>query len=251
MFKWLKEAFGARAPSASGHTSKSTGEQPIRFADLDAEQLSMCQVGDAIKLWARPELDFINAYRPGTTGGQGKIGTLLKAENPRLASALAEGLPAWIEVSGIEGHQMHLVAKASTREEVEAEKQSAAARLKRELSVRPRKLPPMSIEVRGPEAFKFSVGQRLRLAAPGLDAYVCAPTLDIHMADEHGNVLRAAISAPSRKLLLRALYAGVNMQILVVAVATEAAYAGDSEGVWKEAAATARVVFESAKLTPP
>ncbi len=204
--------------------------------------LSEVRPGDKLKLWTTPEHEWINAYRPGSVGGDGKVGTLSKAENRKVAAALAEGLPVWLEVLSISGIEMSLKANFRSREEVAAEKSSAASKLKTELLKPLRKHEPMSIELRAPEGFEFKVGQRYAIDIPPIDEYVLKPPLDVSLISPDGVHVRAIPPAPQRRLLLRAHFGDMVVHMLVVAVASEPAYAGDRTSVWKEAVATARVV---------
>lgn len=218
-------------------------KRPLRFDEVDVAQLSECRPGDRLKLWTSPNYDRINAYRPGTVGGEGKVGGLSKAQSPRIAAALAEGLPAWLEVVSIDGTKVHLEAKFMTREEVAAEEASAAGKLKAELLKPLRKHEPMSIELRAPEGFEFKVGQSYSIDVPPLEEYVRNPPFDVGLVAPDGAKARAIPPAAQRRLLLRAHFGGLTVHIHVAEVAQEPAWASDQDGVWKEAAATARVVM--------
>jgi hypothetical protein len=117
---------------------------------------------------------------------------------------------------------------------------------KKELLTRPQKLPPFSVELRAPMGFAFKVGQRFTLDLPDVDKHLEAPRLDVPLKPMDGVEIRAVPAATQRKVMLRAHYSGATVNVLVVAVSPEPTYAGNRDAVWKEAAATARVVFGTA-----
>jgi hypothetical protein len=121
----------------------------------------------------------------------------------------------------------------------------ARERHRKELLTRPSKLPAFSVELRAPLGFVFKVGQRFTLALPDIDKHLEAPGLDVPLAPVDGVEIRAVPAATQRKVMLRAHYSGATVNVLVIAVSPEPVYAGNRDAVWKEAGATARVVFGS------
>lgn len=117
---------------------------------------------------------------------------------------------------------------------------------KRELLTRPRKLPAFSVELRAPVGFEFKIGQRFMLGLPDIDTHIEAPGDDVPLKPMDGVEVRAVTAATQRKVLLRAHYSGATVNVLVVAVAPAPTYSGNRDAIWKEAAATARIVFGEA-----
>ncbi|MDM0013935.1 hypothetical protein QTH87_15985 [Variovorax sp. J22P168] len=117
---------------------------------------------------------------------------------------------------------------------------------KLELQTRPRNLPAFSVELRAPMGFEFKVGQRFALDLPGIERQLESPTLDVPLKSADGSEVRAVPAATQRKVLLRAHYSGATVNVLVIAVSPTPISAGNRDAVWKEAAATARVVFGNA-----
>ena len=125
-----------------------------------------------------------------------------------------------------------------------AEEAAAIARQKKELLTRPQKLPAFSMELRALESYTFKVGQRFTVKLPAIDRYLEAPTPDVPLLAPDGEEVRAVPTATQLKVMLRAHYSGATVNVIAVSVDPGLAHAGTREAVWKEAAATARVVFQ-------
>lgn len=121
---------------------------------------------------------------------------------------------------------------------------AAMARQKQELLTRPQKLPAFSVELRAREGYAFKIGQRLKPDLPHIDRYLEAPSADLPLLAPDGEEVRAIPAATQRKVMLRAHYSGAVVNVIVVSVASALAYEGNRDAVWREAAATARIVFE-------
>ncbi|HEY2254067.1 MAG TPA: hypothetical protein VGI11_00390 [Variovorax sp.] len=215
----------------------------IHFAEVDEAELRSCAVGDILKLWTRPGYDWIHVYRPGTVGGRGKVGILAKTDNPAIGQTLAQGLSVWFKVQSVEGLIVTLTTHTQADEALDAGLPGEAARLKKELLRPPRAPVAMSMEVRAAENHPFKIGQRLKVDLTSVDDYVRAPTMDVALVSSEGVAARGILPTLARTVLLRAHFTGVDLHILVIAVAKDPAYAGERSRIWKEAAATARVVF--------
>ncbi|MGJ7510545.1 hypothetical protein [Variovorax sp. GT1P44] len=125
-----------------------------------------------------------------------------------------------------------------------AEEAAAIARQKKELLTRPQKLPAFSMELRARESYTFKVGQRFTVKLPVIDRYLEAPSADVPLLAPDGEEVRAIPTATQLKVMLRAHYSGATVNVIAVSVDAALAHAGTREAVWKEAAATARVVFQ-------
>ncbi|MDM0075997.1 hypothetical protein QTH90_16450 [Variovorax sp. J2P1-59] len=121
---------------------------------------------------------------------------------------------------------------------------AAIARQKKELLTRPQKLPAFSMELRAREGYAFKVGQRLTVALPAIDRYLAAPTTDVPLHAPDGEDVRAVPTATQLKVMLRAHFSGATVNVIILSVEPAPVHAGNREAVWKEAAATARVVFQ-------
>ena len=51
-----------------------------------------------LKLWTKPHMSHLNAYRSHSIGGQGQVLAIPKEENPELVAAFDSGRETWIEV---------------------------------------------------------------------------------------------------------------------------------------------------------
>jgi hypothetical protein len=221
-----------------------TPPSAIHFTEVDEAELRSCAVGDILKLWTRPGYDWIHVYRPGTVGGRGKVGILAKADNPSISQTLAQGLSVWFKVESVDGPIVTLTTHTQGDEALADDGlASDAARLKKELLRPPRAPVAMSMEVRAAESHPFKIGQRLKLDLTSVDDYVRAPTMDVALVTSEGVAARGILPTLARTVLLRAHFTGVDLHIFVIAVAKDPAYAGERSRIWKEAAATARVVF--------
>jgi hypothetical protein len=221
----------------------------LRLTELDFAELASCRLGDELKLWTSPNLDWINVYRPGSVGGDGRVGRLEKRENQRVAMLLEEGLPVWLEVLECDGETLRVEVKYKTHEDVSEDAAAAALRLRAELLRPLRKHEPISIEVRSDEGFVFKLAQRYTLNVPNVDRYCAQPTLDIPLRGADGTPARGIPPAAQRKLILRAHYSGFDIHLLVVAIGDGQAYAGNRDRIWNEAAATVRAPNDT--QTPP
>lgn len=125
-----------------------------------------------------------------------------------------------------------------------SEEAAAIARQKKELLTRPQKLPAFSMELRAREGYTFKLGQRFTVKLPAVDRYLEAPTADVPLLAPDGEEVRAVPTATQLKVMLRAHYSGATVNVITMSVETALVHAGTREAVWKEAAATARVVFQ-------
>ncbi len=77
--------------------------ETLRPSAIFPEVVLTLKEGDTLNLWTKPGLDIINAYAPGTVGGQGLAFQFAKAENPVLSACIQRGQPTWIEVKAVNG----------------------------------------------------------------------------------------------------------------------------------------------------
>lgn len=70
---------------------------------IDIENFFGCKNGTKLKLWTKPELDFVNAYVPGSVGNQGLALVLPKEQNSELLKEIADGSVKYLLVER-EGH---------------------------------------------------------------------------------------------------------------------------------------------------
>ncbi len=79
-------------PRITAELSLDTGMRlPLMFNALFQEELRFVTVDDRCSLWTKDDREEINVYRARTMGGSGKIATLSKADNPKLANRMAAG----------------------------------------------------------------------------------------------------------------------------------------------------------------
>ena len=64
---------------------------PLTFNGFFPEEMIFVAVNDRCRLWTKDDRDMINIYRPRTLGGNGKVATLSKIDNPELTELLASG----------------------------------------------------------------------------------------------------------------------------------------------------------------
>jgi hypothetical protein len=216
----------------------------VQLVDADAQQLSRCAVGDCLKLWTRPNYEWINAYRPGTVGERGRVGSLVKADHLRIAKILDEGHPVWLEVEHCSGHAVRLGFLVENHVEIVADRLTPAGLLQHELKRKVRLARPMCLEVRASKHYQFRIGQGLEIAVPPIEEFALHPGLDVPFRSlPDGAPLRATAAAPVRMFLLRAHFTGLILRAVIVGVSAEPSHEGDRTNVWREASATARINF--------
>ncbi|RTZ48260.1 3'-5' exonuclease [Candidimonas sp. SYP-B2681] len=64
---------------------------PLIFNTLYQDELKFVTINDHCRLWTKDDREEITVYRPRTLGGNGKIATLPKADNPELTRRLTAG----------------------------------------------------------------------------------------------------------------------------------------------------------------
>lgn len=74
-----------------------------------------------LKLWTKPHMSHINAYRSHSIGGEGLILAIPKDENLELVRALESGLDTWIEVEHV-GDEVRFRGFQVTQEVLDQEK---------------------------------------------------------------------------------------------------------------------------------
>lgn len=92
------------------------------FEAIDKEQLLLCSEGDELALWTQADYHSINAYRPGTTGGQGRVFSLRKDKNQTVADAMAKGVEVWAVIDVMTANQVIISAHRLSDAEMEARK---------------------------------------------------------------------------------------------------------------------------------
>ncbi|MGR2664269.1 hypothetical protein ACUXVY_22000 [Chromobacterium haemolyticum] len=87
-------------PDNSSHAARMVGGDLV-LCFLDVNELLLCKPNDKIRLWSKSHLDFVNAYRPGTLGGDGLVFSMLKSENINIAEIVDSGDWVWAEINVI------------------------------------------------------------------------------------------------------------------------------------------------------
>ena len=79
-----------------------TIEIPVVNPKIHDDELERLGHNISLKLWTKPHMSHINAYRSNSLGGQGLVLAIPKIENQALVSALDSGRETWIEVETTE-----------------------------------------------------------------------------------------------------------------------------------------------------
>ena len=88
---------------------------PLVITGYDPEQLRLCNAGDPLKLWTKPDYPYINAYRKGSAGGQGKTLWFGKEENPEFAAMLESGEKLWIEIERSNENRFEVILRHESK----------------------------------------------------------------------------------------------------------------------------------------
>jgi hypothetical protein len=91
--------------------SRNKIDADIIFFEVFPEQLTQCKAGTEIILWSREDYEFINGYREGTGGGEGKVFSMLKADNPQIAECFDLRHPIWAIVTDCENGKFNIEFK--------------------------------------------------------------------------------------------------------------------------------------------
>ena len=216
----------------------------LHFSDIDAEQLAQCGSGDRLNLWLSPDQSFINAYRRGTVGGQGRVATLYCKDNPRLLDVMTEGRPVWLIVECRTDSSYAFDLHMTTAEEVRTRQKEAEDQRRIELLTPYRPKKPIVVEMRAPEAVSFQEGQRLTFKGESIDHYAISPAANLEFIIAPAAPLAfLRAGADQRTRILRAHFSGFTIRAQVTKVSPEPVNAGDACSIWKEASATVQISF--------
>lgn len=216
----------------------------LRFGEIDAEQLAHCRSGDRINLWLSPDQSFVNAYRRGSVGGQGRVATLYCKDNPRLLDVMTKGRPAWLTVERHTDSTYAVDLHTTTAEEVRTREREAEDQRGKELLTPYRPKKPIVVEMRAPEAVSFQEGQQLTFKSESIDHYATSPSANLEFIVAPGLPLAfVRAGAGQRTRILRAHFSGFTIHAQVSKVSPEPVYAGDADSIWKEASATVQISF--------
>jgi DNA polymerase-3 subunit epsilon len=234
-----------RATSCMTTFGEPSAMMDLHFSDIDAEQLAQCRSGDRLNnLWLSPDQSFVNVYRRGTMGGQGRVATLYCKDNPGLLDVMTEGLPVWLilECRTDSGYVFEL--HMTTSEEVRTQQKEAGDQRRIELRTPYTPKKPIVVEMRAPEAVSFQEGQQLTFKGESIDHYAISPSANLEFIVAPPAPLAFLRAGPAQRTrILRAYFSGFTIHAQVTKVSPEPVNAGDASSIWKEASATVRITF--------
>jgi hypothetical protein len=209
------------------------------------DQLRECEDGELFALWTKLEVEFIYVYRKGTGGGQGKIATISKLDNPRLVEMLDT---SWsIDLSLMKtaaGPKFQLIAHPP---EVVAEQDAMDNKVRREQAhklltsaYRPVKR-ELNVQLRSREGRQFQVGENVSMPLKSIEKYLDELSYDVRLVGESGTVGWVCAPAEIRQRILRAQFSGYQISGVVIAVSPQPSYGGNQEKIWKEEECTANI----------
>jgi len=218
------------------------------------DQLRECEEGDSFTLWTKPGAELIYAYRDGTIGGQGKVVTISKHDNPKLVEMMDAG---WLVdltlIAKGDRLKFQLSADPPDPPEVVAEREAAYLAHERQKAralltspYRPVKR-ELSVQIRSREGRRFHVGESMLLPFRTLDQRLEKLTYDVRFVGESGTVGWVIGNTETRQRILRAQFSGYEISAVVTEVLAPPAYSGDEEKFWKEEQCTATVFFNKKK----
>ena len=78
-------------------------EIPVVNPRVHDEEVCNLKNQDSLKLWTKPHMSYINAYRSHSVGGQGLVLAIPKDQNQELLDAFESGRDTWVEVEKKQG----------------------------------------------------------------------------------------------------------------------------------------------------
>ncbi len=209
------------------------------------DEIAHLKPGDDLALWTVPDLEYVNAYRPGTDFGQGLAIRLLKADNPWVADRMRAGLRAWLHIDAFDGRVLSVTAHAETEEDHLCSIQKARERYRKAIETVPRKLPAIQVYVASRLPSQLIPGWRLPFIPEPIDHYVnntwAGPQFII---PKYGTV--AYIRKPSSAALkvLQAHFHGYRIRLEVIGE-SEVVHGGNRYSYWDEIMAPAKLEFDA------
>lgn len=216
----------------------------LRFSEIDIEQLAQCESGDRLSLWLCPDQSFVNAYRRGTVGGQGRVASLYCKDNPWLLEVMTKDRPVSLIVECRTDSSYTFSLHMATAEEVRTWQKEAEDKRRSELLTQYRPKKPIVVEVRAPEVVSFQEGQQLTFKDESIDHYAISPSASLEFIIAPTAPLAfLRAGADQRMRILRAHFSGFTIHAQVSKVSPEPVYTGDAGSIWKEASAFVKISF--------
>lgn len=181
----------------------------------DSELAKMTRVR-RLRLWTRPHMSHINAYRNKSVGGQGLVLAIPKEENVKLVVALDSGRDTWVEVvKDAYGHRF--IAHHKTPMEFDQERKDEKDRFSEQIGrpYHPRK--PMKAYCRTIGNMPFQEGMVLKLVADRRESYVDTLGYPVSFVcdDLRQKIMLTAGKAATVKVI-RAVLSGYDVSAVVV-----------------------------------
>lgn len=208
-----------------------------------ADVMKGLAAGESLQLWTKPGLDFINAYVPGTVGGQGRAFQLMKADHPTITSTLQSGRRTWLEVTAVKDGAYHLSAKCDSEQDVLDRFKAARAHREQLLDAPPKTLKPIAITVESRMPTRLQEGFVLPFIDEPKENYLRQSTLSVEFVVPE--ILRVAtIRKPSSAVekILQAHFNGYRVRLEITAE-PEKATSGDLYSYWEVLLAPGTVTF--------
>ncbi len=218
------EASGKPASHDSRETYTAESSTLVfEIAEPDTSELELCQPGNHTTLWMskdKPGKIFI--FRPGSLGGNGRIGFVPSQHARTISSHIAKGLDYESEIIELSGRRCAIECRLFSEEETETRRSAQEATyrqaLKDELTkpYNPRK--PIELFVDLPVQSGIKAGAKLQIEIQDLDSYLQSPNeLCIRFLDQAGNTVSTKKDDRSIiKRILRAHFSSYSFDVEVV-----------------------------------
>jgi hypothetical protein len=196
-------------------------ELPIANVLVHDDELSNLKDNVALKLWTKPHMSHINAYRSNSVGGQGLVLAIPKSDNEALVKSLEGGRETWIEVEGI-GGEVRFRAFHLTQEHVDRESDAKRSEFLEDISKPYHPRTTTKAWLRTIADTPFEEGMTLELIRRTKEQYIQNLGHPVSFASERlDRPAHVIAGAPSRKII-RAALSGYDASATVVLTHTGA-----------------------------
>jgi len=204
--------------------NKDTQEIVFELQNCPKEDLALCKIGGSVSLWMPKDgRQQINVYRPGSLGGQGRLGLIPNKYLNVISKHLSQNLGYNAEILDININKSNCKIKYTpiSKQETEARHakqiEDAATKLKSELQKKYRPRNSISVSVSLPKNHTLKEEQELFLEKKPLEYYIeNAMSLHINFTDLEGNVVANKSNEPSLvRSILKAYFNQCSIKFVI------------------------------------
>ena len=190
-------------------------ELPVVNPKIHDDELEKLRSNTSLKLWTKPHMSHINAYRSNSVGGQGLVLAIPKTENQALVAALDSERETWIEVE-ITGGEVRFRAFHLTQEYLDSESAQRRAEFLENISkpYHPRKTAKAWLRTIGDTPFEE--GMILHLAPRTREYYIQSLGYPVSFTSDKLEQPANITSETQSRKIIRAALSGYDAYATVV-----------------------------------